>query len=229
MFEFDNYVESYVKEVNESIKVSGRNLSYYAEYKVIKVKEWLKREDKIAKPTILDFGCGLGLAEIHFEEHFPECSLYGIDVSSKSVNFAKKLHLENTHFSIYDGQKLPFKAESFDIIFTAGTFHHIPRDKHTALMREIKRVLRINGVFFLFELNRLNPIVRRISNKSRFDKNASLLYPNHIKQTLQDIGFHDIQLKFISFLPKFLEKFQFLEKYLERIPIGAHYCFIAGK
>jgi SAM-dependent methyltransferase len=229
MPEFDNYVESYIEEVNESIKFSGEDVNYFAEYKVKKVKEWLGGTNEFVEPTILDFGCGLGLTEMYFEKNFPRSILYGIDVSPKSINFAQKLPLSNAHFYVYDGQKLPFKAECFDIIFTAGTFHHVPRDKHTALMREIKRVLNINGFLFLFELNRFNPIVRYISNKSRFDENANLLYPNHIKQTLREVGFHDVQLKFLIFFPGFLKRFRFFEKYLARIPIGAQYCFISKK
>ncbi|MCJ7582880.1 MAG: class I SAM-dependent methyltransferase, partial [Candidatus Aminicenantes bacterium] len=167
--EFDNFVDSYIEEVNESIKSSGWDVSYFTEYKIKKVKEWLRGKNEFDKPTILDFGCGLGLAEIYFENHFPGASIYGVDVSPKSVNITHTLPLENTHFCLYDGQKLPFEAEYFDIIFTAGVFHHISRVKHAALMKEIKRVLKINGFFFLFELNKFNPVVRSISNKSRFD------------------------------------------------------------
>jgi SAM-dependent methyltransferase len=109
MAEFDNYVELYIQEVNESIKFSGGDVNYFAEYRVKKVKEWLMGTNEIIKPTILDFGCGLGLAGIYFEKHFPGCVLYGVDISPKSVEVAQKLPLDNAHFYVYDGLRLPFE------------------------------------------------------------------------------------------------------------------------
>ena len=229
MAEFDDYVESYIKEVNKSIKISGGTLHHFAEYKVNKVKEWLPLINENNIKNVLDFGCGLGLAEIYFERYFPKSKLYGVDVSEKSIDYAQKIPLNNTEFCVYDGNKIPFESDRFDIVFSAGTFHHIPMDKHLGLMKEINRVLTSKGIFFLFELNRINPLVRYMSYKSRFDINADLLYPNSVKRVLIKAGFQDIQLNFIIFFPKFLHRLLFLENYLSRVPIGAQYCFISQK
>ena len=229
MAEFDDYVESYINEVNESIKISGGSLHYFAEYKVSKMKDWLSKINGISTKNILDFGSGLGLAEVYFEKYFPESKLYGVDISEKSIGYAKKLSLNNSEFYVYDGNKIPFENDRFDIIFSAGTFHHISPDKHLELMKEIRRVLSPNGIFFLFELNRINPLVRYMSYKSRFDVNADLLYPGNVNRKLKKAGFSNIQLKFIIFFPKLLNRLLFLESYLTKVPIGAQYCFILKK
>jgi SAM-dependent methyltransferase len=230
MAEFDAYIDSYIKEVNKSVRFSGGDVDYFTEYKVNKVKELLQGKHETKKPAILDFGCGLGLAEQYFEKYFPMCSLYGVDISPKSIEFCRRSVSSAAHFCTYDGQRLPFKTECFDIIFSAGTFHHIALSKHAAVMREIRRVLKVRGLFFLFELNKFNPAVRYISHKSRFDKNANLMAPHRMRQALKLAGFNDTQLRFIIFFPRWLEKrFRFLERYLEHVPIGAQYLFVSSK
>lgn len=42
---------------------------------------------------------------------------------------------------------LPFADESFDMIFSAGLFHHLSDQEYIQSMKEIRRALRQNGVF----------------------------------------------------------------------------------
>jgi len=51
------------------------------------------------------------------------------------------------HFVSYDGMDFPFADNSFDIVITRYALHHFPAINDT--FREIGRVLKKNGIFFL--------------------------------------------------------------------------------
>lgn len=54
-----------------------------------------------------------------------------------------------------DACRLPFRAESFDLVAFSSVLHHIP-DRLPALA-EARRVLRLGGMVFAFDPNLLHP------------------------------------------------------------------------
>ena len=55
--------------------------------------------------------------------------------------------LHHLKFKNYDGVKLPFADETFDLIITRYALHHFPVIEDT--FQEIKRVLKSNAKFFI--------------------------------------------------------------------------------
>jgi 16S rRNA G1207 methylase RsmC len=55
-------------------------------YKADYLKHLLENEPK----SILDFGCGIGLFIPYLHDSFKNAKLYGCDISSKSIEIAKK-------------------------------------------------------------------------------------------------------------------------------------------
>lgn len=91
---------------------------------------------------VLDIGCGDGLvAKVLLNNRGGKFD-YGIDVSDREVNKAKKLHIYRrvTVASVYN---LPFKEGSFKTIFSNSVIEHIP-DLNKAL-DEMNRVLEAKG------------------------------------------------------------------------------------
>jgi len=73
--------------------------------------------------AILDIGCGRGQDTVYFAKRYPKAQVYGIDVSSKMIEYAAKLanesNLTNVRFintDINDLQQLP-NGQKFDLIY----------------------------------------------------------------------------------------------------------------
>ena len=69
--------------------------------------------------TVLDFGCGdLALAR-ELKKVRPNLRITGVDI----VDFG--IRPKGILFSQYDGEKLPFQNNSFDVVIAWHVFHHI--------------------------------------------------------------------------------------------------------
>ena len=224
--EFDHFANDYREIHNQNLKLSGVSSDYFSEHKIQVLKKH-ENEDGI---NFLDFGCGDGNSSQHFTNYFPNSSYNGIDISSESINVAKVKSIKNTNFQTFDGIKIPFQDNSFDVVFTACVFHHIDFKLHENLFNEIYRVLKPSGKFYIFEHNPWNPVTRHIVNTCPFDEDAVLLTPSYTKKTLNKI-FKNTITNYILFFPrhKLFTPFINLEGLLTKIPLGGQYYTIAQK
>ncbi len=226
---FDGYVRQYRKNHTDNIKrISGADSNYFSEYKV---KEIMNCEKNTRNAVVLDFGCGDGNSAPYFIEHLLSISYYGIDISSKSIEVAKRQRFKQCHFETFNGENIPFKDNTFDIVFMANVLHHINCTYHKIILSECYRVLKKSGRLYIFEHNYLNPLTRKIVNDCEFDVGAKLIPSNNIKGTVKEIGFNDIKRKYTIFFPrKFLFKFVVpFEKYLHWCPFGGQYYVMCYK
>jgi ubiquinone/menaquinone biosynthesis C-methylase UbiE len=89
---------------------------------------------------ILDAGCGTGLLSKRLEKYG---EVTGLDMSEEAIKYAKKRRVHVIKGSV---NKLPFKAESFDVVVSIDVLYHRQVDDKKA-MSEIYRVLKSGGVF----------------------------------------------------------------------------------
>ena len=225
--DFDKYAKDYRSIHTDNIKMSGANSFYFAQMKVKLLQGY--EENKTLK--ILDIGCGDGTTEGFINKYFPEWKITAIDISEKSIEEAKSKNIFNCDFQAYDGINIPFENEIFDIVFMAGVLHHIDFSLHSNLIKQINRVLKKAGRFYLFEHNPFNPLTRYLVNTCEFDKKAKLLKSNYTVNLLKKNNFTIDRKEFIIFFPRkgILSKFIFLEKYLQWLPLGGQYFIIAKK
>jgi SAM-dependent methyltransferase len=60
-----------------------------------------------------------------------------------------------------DAQRLPFPSDMFDFAYSINVFHHLPSpEAQLRAAQEVIRVLRPGGMFFLHEMNTVNPVFR---------------------------------------------------------------------
>lgn len=91
----------------------------------------------------------------------------GIDTSNPMLKTARE-NVENQrwHFLNADALNMPFCSESFDAIVTFRLLRHFTKEERTRAYREIRRVLRNDGVLILDVLNRNTGIITKIFDKA---------------------------------------------------------------
>ncbi|MEO0033790.1 MAG: hypothetical protein RIS94_3548, partial [Pseudomonadota bacterium] len=176
--------------------------------------------------TILDFGAGIGNALPPMRAAFPDTRLVALDVSAASLDLVNAQKIAGVSTLAYDGISIPLPDNSIDCVFTACVFHHIPVDHHIPLLREIRRVLRPDGAFVLFEHNPANPLTRRAVARCEFDRDAVLINAAEMRHRLLAAGFDAVDRRYCLFLPPVLGRMRRLERLLHWLPLGAQYHLI---
>lgn len=124
---------------------------------------------------------------------------FGIDISKEVVNLAKKNfkgRLKTSNFKIGDIRKLPFKKDSFDIVFSFGTIEHI-RENQKAI-DEAFRVLKPGGIFITGVNNKLDMwfsyFVNELTNKTfkHITSYEPSFFPWEQRKWLKNAGFEHV-------------------------------------
>jgi len=102
---------------------------------------------------ILDAGCGTGDLTLTARKHAGASgSAYGIDASPETIEVARKKakHIgSDTSFELGLIEKLPYADATFDIVISRLVIHHLPADTKRQGLKEIHRVLKPGGSFFI--------------------------------------------------------------------------------
>jgi len=120
--------------------------------------------------SISDLACGPGTVLRLVREQRPDLILEGIDIDLKMVSMAEK---EAGNMGIMFLQSsidaLPLPAHSRHMVLCSMSFHHLPLAVKRAAIREVKRVLKPEGAFYLcdFSVPSDNPQLYRNSFKAR--------------------------------------------------------------
>ena len=225
--EFDMIADDYYNQHKENLRITGEAPEYFSEYKVADLAEYVKKNN-VTSSDIFDFGCGIGNSVEFFRRHFPESNLCCGDVSMRSMEIAKS-RFPGEEVYIQIGESIPVPSESFDIVFTACVFHHIPHEEHEKWLFELKRITRPGGILAIYEHNPLNPLTVRAVNNCPIDVNARLIRAGIMKRRLLNGGWVDVETEYKLFFPSALGFFRPFEKYLSRFFLGAQWRSIAKK
>lgn len=112
----------------------------------LKIRSAKKILKKYQFSNCLDIGCASGYMISEIASVYPKVKCFGVDVYKNAIDFAKKTY-PNINFKIAYAQSLPFKNVSFDLIIFYETIEHV--ENPTLALREIKRILRRNGICIL--------------------------------------------------------------------------------
>jgi SAM-dependent methyltransferase len=224
--EFDDYASSYEAVINDYIRFSGQSQDFYTRVKADYLRRILDAKDKTNTFEMLDIGCGHGL--IHPYLNSARYRLTGIDVAEKAIHMAREMN-PHVSYDVYDGVRLPYPDENFDVVFTIGVLHHVPVDQRCAFVCEARRVLRPGETFVIFEHNKLNPLVQWVVSRIPFDRNAVLLTSWGTQKLVRNAGFREIDSHYILVFPLDAPPLRKIEAYLSRLPLGAQYYTAAIK
>ncbi len=225
---FDQFSDNYREIHNENIgKISGTDSAFFSEYKIKEIKERYPETPE----TWLDMGCGDGLSASFVSKYFPKTKYIGLDISSNSIEKAKRRNLPGAYFSIYDGTNIPLESNSVDVVFMACVMHHIIPSQRDILLKDIKRILKSNGKLIIFEHNTYNPFTRKIVNNCVFDNDAILVNQKALGRKLEILGYKNLKRRYTIFFPR-KKAFNWLlplEKHLSWCMFGGQYYYVAEK
>ncbi|OGS23023.1 MAG: hypothetical protein A2252_12710 [Elusimicrobia bacterium RIFOXYA2_FULL_39_19] len=165
---------------------------------------------KLDAAAILDIGMGTGNLTIELANVFKQAKIYGCDISSTMIECARKKAGSRAYFdfSESDFEKMPYKNNFFDIIFSNMSFQWSSDFKAT--LKEASRVLKKGGKIY-FTIPGKKTLKE---SKTLFENNGLKWQSNHnftdeetIKSLLKEAGFantiietHEEKLKFKDFL-----------------------------
>jgi SAM-dependent methyltransferase len=224
--EFERYKDSYRTKVEESISFAGQDLDFFTEAKARHVVRLATTQlGDIARLSVLDVGCGVGLTDSYLEGRFRR--LCGVDIPPGVIEAAARAN-PWAEYATYDGRRLPYDDDCFDLTFTICVMHHIPTELWHDFVAEMGRVTRPGGLVTIFEHNPLNPLTRVAVNRCEFDEDVTLLRMGTSRALLRSQRMEPAAQSYIVFFPWRLEALQRAERALRRVPFGAQY-FVVGR
>ena len=208
------------------------------------IEERLRRiiEKKREVINFLDYGCGTGVHSI-----FPAkigAKVYGIDISEKSLEIAKKWAeqegvKEQVKFLVMDCERLEFPENFFDIVFNCGTLSCLNRER---AFSEIVKVLKPDGYFISIDTLGHNPILnlkrkinllRGLRTKQTYENVLRMKDIEIAKQYFNQTEVYFFNLFTLLLIPfqkfpgfkYFLNLFQSIDKFLFQFPFFQKYAF----
>jgi SAM-dependent methyltransferase len=224
---FDDYIETYQKEVQGSIDFIGQDVDFFIKLKADLLVEIARKcFDNINGINVLDIGSGIGLTDHFLIREFK--NLFGVDIEEGILKKAAAYN-PDVKYQIYDGKRLPFENNTMNIAFAMNVMHHVPPEYWENFAKEMYRVLKPNGIAAVFEHNPVNPLTRRAVRDCEFDKDAVLLNHGKIKTLFKNAGLKINSDAFIVFFPFKSKVFRTIEKGLGWLPLGAQQYVIGKK
>lgn len=160
--------------------VSVKNLNVIAQFQGFTSPEYnkaIKLLPTTKNKKILNPGCGLGEEAVYLA--IQGAKVVAVDISNEMLKTTKKLAKKykvekNITFHKMSVEKMQFKNDTFDAVFGCNILHHVNIKK---TIREVKRVLKPNGVAIFAEPLTYNPIIniyRRLAYEVRTDSEHPL-------------------------------------------------------
>jgi SAM-dependent methyltransferase len=223
--EFDKFADEYYTEHAAGIAFSGEGPEYYSEYKIRDIAIALNQgsQEKDSSLKVLDFGSGIGNSVPYVRTHLTNSRLTCLDLSQRSLDIAEQRFPGLAHYVRFDGKRIPFPNDHFDVAYAMCVFHHIAHVEHIEALRELHRVIRPGGSLFIFEHNPYNPLTVRVVNTCSFDENAHLIRSADMERSLLSAGFSAAATRYRIFFPHKLRFLRPLEAYLSWLPLGGQY------
>jgi ubiquinone/menaquinone biosynthesis C-methylase UbiE len=147
--------------------------------------------------VILDVGCGGGKTVNQLAQKAPLGKVFGIDYSADMIEYSKKVNqklIAEDRVEIVEGSvgKTGFSDDFFDLVIAIETYYFWPSFSDAA--QEIRRVLKPGGQFLMVN-EMVQDGVYDVKYAKTIEKAHVRLIPlDETKNTLQAVGFGDVQI-----------------------------------
>jgi ubiquinone/menaquinone biosynthesis C-methylase UbiE len=117
--------------------------------KLVRAKKFLQHafREPGGSFAVLDAGCGDGVHQTAISENAPwarQAQKYGVDLSMSALRAAKSRSAKDWNFICSDIAELPFKDETFDIVYSYGVIAYTEDPRHC--FGELCRVVKAGGL-----------------------------------------------------------------------------------
>lgn len=224
--EFDRVAADYDEQLHRGVSLSGERKEYFAEARVA----WLKR--RLAgrldgTPSVMDYGCGTGTAIPFLLDAFQPAAILGVDISAASLATARLTH---PSACVRFARPADYAPQSqVQLVFTNGTFHHIPPRERPTVLAYLFRALCPGGWLAIWENNPWNPGTRMVMKRIPFDRDAVTISAWRLARLVRAAGFAVERTDFLFVFPNALRALRPLEPALARWPLGAQYLVLARR
>ena len=190
--------------------------------------EYVKCKSIPRDSKLLDIGCNTG-STIFSLHQYGFTNVYGVDVEKNKINHGRKIYAEiSDRLAYYDGTKLPFEDNSFDVVTMFDVIEHITNIDRF-IREEVRRVLTGRGILLFQTPNKYTNIPWEILHHKSLHKykeyHVSLQSYRSLMSLLENSGFDEIVVeKRNVYTPYYLRE---LAKYLG--PLAHPTLFIANK
>jgi ubiquinone/menaquinone biosynthesis C-methylase UbiE len=164
----------------------------------------IKETNAENKIKILDVACGTGrmLSAVFSQERNIEYT--GLDTSKEMTSILLKKAKEKgidkkIKLKIGDATKMPFKENTFDLVFTYHLLWHLPREEQEKVIKEMMRVVKKEGIIIFDVLNE-DFIWEKIKYLFRVEKTEEI-YKLNLLKTKQLIGDKKITIEKLNDAP----------------------------
>lgn len=116
--------------------------------------EWLidliSKYKNLENLTILDWGCGPARVIRHLPDLLDKSNnYYGTDYNNKTIEWCSQ-NLNNINFKLNNlTPPLQYENNYFDVVYGISIFTHLSEDLHYKWIKELKRILKENGILIL--------------------------------------------------------------------------------
>jgi len=156
-----------------------------------RIIRWIKGVTQIPpQARVLEIGCGRGAGARLIQEEFRPATLHAFDLDYRMIRLAgrylKAGSKDKICLYVGDVSTLPYRDGVMDAVFGFGVLHHVPDWRQG--LREIARVLKPGGIYFLEEFYPQfyqNFLARRIFVHPEHDRFGS----HDLRKALQAAGF----------------------------------------
>ena len=108
--------------------------------------------------TVLDVCSGTCYTTRVLARLLPASQINALDISPEMLSVARERseteNLHNIRFYEQSAAQLPFESDSFDAVFISLGLHELPTEIRSTAMKEIFRVIKPGGRFFIMDLDK---------------------------------------------------------------------------
>jgi ubiquinone/menaquinone biosynthesis C-methylase UbiE len=144
---------------------------------------------------VLEVGCGTGTLITMLKRLYPDVDLVGLDPDPKALSRARRKAARERAFIQLDqgfADELPYPDRSFDRIFSAFMFHHLPSGEKGPMLGEARRVLKPGGELHMLDFEgpdagKHDFLARIFHSNERLKDNSEM----HVIGLMNQAGFLD--------------------------------------